>query len=132
MRVLPTALAAALVAALAGCGGGSSKNEPGRTVSAQAGTPIPVSAREYKFDPKTIVVSGAKGKAKVQIALKNDGALAHDVHVMKDGSDIGGTPAFTGGKTKTVTLALAPGQYTFLCTVGDHAQLGMEGKLTVK
>jgi plastocyanin len=122
----------ALVAALAGCGGGSDKDEPGRTVSVQAGAPIPVSADEYKFDPKTIVVNGAKREAKVAIALKNDGSLAHDLHVLKGEEDLGGTPVFTGGKTENVSLSLAPGDYTFICTVGDHETLGMKGKLTVK
>jgi len=31
-----------------------------------------------------------------------------------------------------VTANLAPGTYTFLCTVPGHAQAGMEGTLTVK
>lgn len=132
MRAVPTALAAAIVAALAGCGGGSSKDEPGRTVSVQAGKPILVSASEYKFDPKAIVVNGAKGRAKLEIALKNEGSLAHDLRVLKGEQDLGGTPVFTGGNTKTATVDLAPGDYTFICTVGDHATLGMKGKLTVK
>lgn len=132
MRVLPTALALAAAAALAGCGGGSDKDEPGRTVTVQAGKPIPVSGTEYKFDPETIVVTGAKGPTKVEIVLKNDGSLAHDLHVLKGEQDLGGTPVFTGGKSETTTLELAPGDYKFICTVGDHANLGMEGKLTVK
>jgi plastocyanin len=121
-----------MVAALAGCGGASSKDEPGRTVSVQAGNPIQVTAREYKFDPSTIVVNGAQSQAKVEIALKNDGSLAHDLHVLKGEQDLGGTPVFTGGKTESATVDLAPGEYTFICTVGDHAALGMKGKLTVK
>jgi plastocyanin len=121
-----------MVAAVAGCGGGSNKDEPGRTVSVQAGKPVTVTAGEYKFDPKTIVVNGAKGQAKVEIALKNDGSLAHDLHVLKGGQDLGGTPAFTGGETKSTTVDLAPGDYSFICTVGDHEQLGMKGTLTVK
>ncbi len=121
-----------MVAALVGCGGDSSKDEPGRAVTVQAGKAIPVSADEYKFDPKTIVVTGAKGQAKVEISLKNDGSLAHDIHVLKGAEDLGGTPAFTGGNSKSFSVDLAPGDYTFICSVGDHEQLGMKGTLTVK
>jgi uncharacterized cupredoxin-like copper-binding protein len=31
-----------------------------------------------------------------------------------------------------VRLRLEPGTYEMLCTVGDHAQLGMKGELTVR
>ena len=132
MRVLPTALALAAAAALAGCGGSSEDDEPGRTVTVPAGQLIPVSADEYKYDPETIVVTGAKGPTKLRIALKNNGSLAHDLTVQKDGEDVGGTPVFTGGKTENASVDVTPGEYTFICTVGDHANLGMEGKLTVK
>ena len=63
---------------------------------------------------------------------QNDGSLAHDLRIEKDSEDIGGTPIFTGGETKSAKVTLAPGDYEFLCTVGDHADRGMKGKLTVR
>jgi plastocyanin len=111
--------------ALAGCGGGSGS---GKSVTVPAGKPVAVKAQEYSFDPKTIQVSAGS----VRFELTNAGAQAHDLHVVKGGQDLGGTPIFSGGRTVGATVKLAPGTYDFVCTVGDHEQLGMKGKLTVK
>jgi plastocyanin len=119
-------LAATAAVALAGCGGGGGG---GKTVTVAGGKPIAVTADEYKFDPANIVV---KGGGPVRIQLRNDGSQAHDLHVERGGNDLGGTPVFSGGQTKTATLMLPAGRYDFVCTVGDHEQLGMKGTLTVK
>ena len=36
------------------------------------------------------------------------------------------------GGVSTVTIRLAPGRYTYFCSVGDHAKNGMHGTLTVR
>ena len=51
--------------------------------------------------------------------------------MQKDGSDLGGTPIFGPGKVESGQAKLGPGTYEFLCTVGDHAALGMRGTLVV-
>ena len=122
----PTTLAAAAAVALAGCGGGGGS---GKSVTLPAGKPLVVKADEYRFDPSNVVV---KAGGPLRIKLTNDGAQAHDLHIQRGGDDLGGTPVFSPGQTKTATVKLAPGQYDFVCTVGDHEQLGMKGKLTVK
>jgi uncharacterized cupredoxin-like copper-binding protein len=43
---------------------------------------------------------------------------------------LGATPTFAGG-SKTLTLKLRPGKYTFYCSVPGHRQAGMEGTLNV-
>jgi uncharacterized cupredoxin-like copper-binding protein len=43
---------------------------------------------------------------------------------------LGATPTFSGG-SRTLTLNLKPGTYTFYCTVPGHRAAGMEGTLTV-
>jgi uncharacterized cupredoxin-like copper-binding protein len=43
---------------------------------------------------------------------------------------LGATPTFMGG-SKTLTLKLKPGKYTFYCSVPGHRQAGMEGTLNV-
>jgi plastocyanin len=124
-RLLPLSALAAIV--LAGCGGDGDK--AGRTVTVKPGAAVAVVADEYSFDPETIVMTGG-GPLKVQ--LENRGALAHNLRVYDGGSEVGGTETFTGGKTRGATLRLRPGEYELLCSVGDHADLGMTGKLTVR
>ena len=125
-RLLP--LIALLVAGAAGCGGDDDK--PGRTITAQSGETIPVIADEYSFDPENIVLKGAGGE--LVVSLENQGVLAHNLKVVADGDELGGTPTFTGGNTREGRVKLEPGDYELVCTVGSHADLGMVGKLTVK
>jgi len=39
--------------------------------------------------------------------------------------------AITPGSTKDATVTLAAGEYTFVCKLNGHDQLGMKGTLTV-
>ncbi len=68
---------------------------------------------------------------KVTIDFDNPAALEHNVAIDQDGKEIASSATITEGKT-SVTADLAPGAYTFLCTVPGHAEAGMEGTLTVK
>jgi plastocyanin len=117
-------------AALPGCGGDDNGGGGGGAVTVQANAPIEVTADEYKFSPESIVVDGASGPLK--ITLRNDGATAHDLRVQRDGEDVGGTAIFGPDQSKTATVALEPGKYDFICSVGDHEALGMKGTLEVR
>ena len=132
------ALAASVLtlAVLAGCGGDDEKKDDGAqkkdAVTVGHNQPIAFGADEYSFEPKKVTVnSGTSKPSVVRFVLRNNGSLAHDLHVQKDGRDLGGTPIFGPGKTESGQATLAPGKYEFLCTVGDHAALGMKGTLTV-
>jgi plastocyanin len=114
---------------LASCGGDDSQPAKPRAVTVPATRGVSLSAREYAFDPSKLIVTGGGGELK--ITLRNRGSLAHDVHVLKGGRDIGGTPSFEGG-SRSAALSLAPGRYRLICTVGDHAQLGMRASLYVR
>jgi plastocyanin len=116
---------AALALLVAGCGG---NDKPGGTVTAPANGNVRVTGKEYSFDPSTIVVRGA---GSVRLTLDNKGSLAHNIKVEKDGRVIGGTQAFPAGESRSATVPLTSGTYEFLCTVGDHAELGMKGTLKV-
>ena len=94
--------------------------------------PIAFGAAEYKFEPNDVIVNAGTTKPTVvRFVMRNNGSLAHDLHVERDGEDLGGTPVFGPGKTESGQATLAPGKYEFLCTVGDHEGLGMKGTLTV-
>ena len=131
MRTLLTAVALALPAlGLVACGGDDNGGGGGPAVTFKKGQPVKVKGQEYKFDPGNVVVEGGGGPTTIE--FENGGSLAHNLRVQKGGADVGGTDTFQGGETKTTSVDLPPGEYEMLCTVGDHAQLGMKGKLTVR
>jgi plastocyanin len=66
----------------------------------------------------------------VTIGFTNASPVEHNVTVAQGSAVAGATPTFTGG-SKTLTLNLNPGTYTFYCTVPGHRQAGMEGTLKV-
>jgi plastocyanin len=82
---------------------------------------------EIAFD-KTSLTSKP---GKVTIDFTNPAPIEHDVAIEKDGKVIAKSELITQSKT-SVSAKLAPGTYTFLCTVPGHAEAGMEGTLVVK
>lgn len=86
-------------------------------------------------DPSAIAydkteLSSAPGK--VTIDFKNPAALEHDVAIEAEGGEeLAASEVVTEGET-SVSAELAPGTYTFFCTVVGHREAGMEGTLTVK
>lgn len=125
-RLVPLIVAAT---AVWGAGCGSDDESSGRSATVAAGSELQVVADEYSFDPERIVV---RPGGRLKIALENTGVLAHNLRVFHDGHDRGGTTTFTGGKTRDAALELEPGEYELICTVGNHADLGMKGKLTIE
>jgi|HubBroStandDraft_6_1064221.scaffolds.fasta_scaffold952898_2 plastocyanin len=69
----------------------------------------------------------------VKIAFTNKSPLSHNLTIQKgtNGAVVGATPTFDGG-TKVLSVKLAPGTYTFFCSVPGHRMAGMVGTLTVK
>jgi plastocyanin len=131
MRTLITALALLPAAlGLAACGGDDDDGGGGSAATFQKGQPVKVSGKEYSFDPGKITIEGGGGPTTID--FENAGSLAHNLRLEKDGEDVGGSPTFQGGETKSANVDLQPGEYEMICTVGDHADLGMNGTLTVK
>jgi len=94
-----------------------------------AATPLKLAANPgglLSFDSK--LLSAKAGT--VTIAFTNSSPVEHNVTVAQQSAVLAATPTFTGG-SKTVSLTLKPGTYTFYCSVPGHRQAGMEGTLKV-
>lgn len=77
----------------------------------------------------TSKVSVAPGS--VTIKFTNKSPVPHDVVLINSKKKIlGKTPIFKGG-TKSFTVKLTAGKYTYYCSVPGHRQAGMQGTLTV-
>jgi plastocyanin len=146
LRILALLLVTMLVALGAGCGGddGGGDTTAATTDTSAATTTEPagsgggggattVSMDEFSFDPKDLTVT--RGDT---LEVKNDGAVAHNLTIEK-GPDptektekLAGTPTFQGGSTEELTVDVAPGKHTMVCTVSGHRDAGMVGTITVK
>ncbi len=109
-------------------GSGKATEKPQAAAKGPGGTiQLAASPTDLAYD-KTSLTSKP---GKVTIDFDNPAALEHDVAIEQDGKEIAASETLAEGKT-SVTADLAPGTYTFLCTVPGHAEAGMEGTLTVK
>ncbi|HEV7585219.1 MAG TPA: plastocyanin/azurin family copper-binding protein [Solirubrobacteraceae bacterium] len=66
----------------------------------------------------------------VTITFTNSSPIEHNVAFAQGSAVIESTPTFRGG-SKSLTLNVKAGTYTFFCTVPGHRQGGMEGTLKV-
>jgi plastocyanin len=133
MRVLAAVLAAAAATLPLACG---DDDEPaGRTVTVPAEPPRPIEivGDEYFFDPSTVVMTGPGDEAvEIELVLDNRGDLAHNVRVFQEDEEIGGTPTFDGGEKRGGSVRVGAGEYRLVCTVADHEEQGMTGRLVVR
>lgn len=100
----------------------------------EAGAKGPGGTLELSADPTQIAFDTTTLDSKpgrVTIDFTNPATLEHDVAIEQDGKQIAVSETIGKGKT-SVSADLAPGTYTFLCTVPGHAEAGMEGTLTIK
>lgn len=124
-RRLAPALALALAAIVAACAGA-----PGP--SAAPATPIPsgvlaVDAKEYAFVPSAITVAASA----TRLSVRNTGAVEHELQVVQGDQVLGKVEGIGPGRTGELPLTLAAGEYTIICKLNGHDQLGMKGTLTV-
>ena len=144
------ALAGGLLA-LAGCGGSSGSN----STSSSSAASSPATTTSSSSTPASSASSGSSAASKlsltadpggqlkyntssltakagkVSIDFTNMSSLSHNVTVASSsGAIVGATPTFQGS-SKTVSLNLKPGTYTFYCSVPGHRMAGMQGTITV-
>ncbi len=113
------------MAGVAACGGGSLASV-GPATAAPSGL-VTFEAKEYRFTPSSLTVpTGA-----VAVSVRNAGSQNHQFEVFKGDERVGGIDLIGAGQTKDATLSLKPGDYTFVCKLNGHDQLGMKGTLTV-
>jgi plastocyanin len=114
-----------------------------KSPAATTGTPAPASSPASQGTPSTIALVADPGgllsyntkqlsakSGSVTITFTNAAALEHNVTIAEGGKVLGATPSFLGG-SRTLTLTLKAGTYTFYCSVPGHRQGGMEGTLSV-
>lgn len=83
-------------------------------------------AGQLSYNTKTLSAKAGT----VTIIMANMSPVEHNVTIAAGSKVLGATPTFTGA-TRTLSLKLKPGKYTFYCSVPGHRQAGMEGTLNV-
>jgi plastocyanin len=144
-----TLVAIALALGISACGGSSgssssasssaaasppatSSTAAAASSSGSASTSLSIAADPsgaLKFTKSTLTAKAGT----VTISFTNSSPLAHNLTVQQgtSGAVVGATPTFMGG-TKTLTVKLQAGTYTFYCSVPGHRAAGMQGTLTVQ
>jgi plastocyanin len=112
-----------------GCGG-EEEQPSGPPATVAASQLVEIVAGDYFFDPSAVVVEGGGGS--LELALDNQGAVAHNLTLFEGEEEVGATPTFAGGEERSATVELGPGVYRMVCTVADHEELGMVGELEVR
>jgi plastocyanin len=136
-------VAVAVTLGLAACGGSSSSSTTSSAAPASSSSSSSGSASggggsstiadsadpngNLKFTNSTLTAKAGKDT----VNFTNSSSLPHNMTIVdSSGKQVGATPTFTGG-TKSFTVDLKPGKYTFFCSVPGHREAGMQGTLTV-
>ena len=157
-RFLVFTLAFALGAAgLAACSSSSSsksstKSDTGGVTASSSptnGTPVAIEVGDTNGvdAPETMTVSPSSVAAgPVTFTVKNTGTIKHEMVVLKtegstltlnsdgkvsEAKSVGEIGDIQPGKTETLTLKLAAGQYELVCNIKDHYKMGMHAPFTV-
>ena len=87
---------------------------------------IELTTGDMKFAPKSLTIPA---NTDITLRITNEGKLPHDVVLV--GTSLA-TARIVSGATAELTLNLAPGTYTFICSVLGHKQAGMVGTIVVQ
>ncbi len=109
--------------------GGEEKGGAEEPVSGPGGTlEIASVGDELKFDVTELETKPGK----VTIDFENGSPLPHNVEIEDEAGEVlGGTETISESEA-TAEVELAPGTYTFFCSIPGHREAGMEGTLVVK
>jgi plastocyanin len=114
---------AALLAAtlLVGCGAAG-------PVTQASGGRVEITLDDFLVEPQE--VRAARGE--LTFAVANRGRLGHNFRVRGDEGELVAVKTLLPGEDATRSADLAPGSYKMLCTVANHEQLGMTGRIVVR
>ena len=121
------ALASLVALALVGTGSAFAVTNSTTAKATSKTTIVKVKASEFKFVLSTKTVKPGK----VVFKVTNVGKEAHNFVILSGINKA--TPLIQPKKTVNLTVTFKKkGKYTYECTVGEHAEEGMLGTLTVK
>ena len=126
------AILVALPLTIAACGDDdedttSASSTDTTTAAGATGESVAITETEFSIDP-----SDVKTKAgEVTFDITNDGGTVHNLEIEGNGVEEVSDDLDPGQKGE-LTVDLQPGTYEMYCAIGDHADQGMEGTLTVE
>jgi plastocyanin len=134
--ILALLLALAALAIAAGCGGGDDEDEDTAattTTEVGGGGAQTVTMTEFEFDPNDLTASQGD-----KITADNTRSSVHNLTI-EEGPDpeqaskeLAGTPDVSAGDSAELTVDVDPGEYSIVCTIGNHRELGMVGTIKVE
>ena len=138
-RILPLTLVIAAVGVAAGCGGDDDDEEaaaPAETATeteAAGGGGQTVEMTEFEFEPNDLTASQGD-----TITAENTGSAVHNLTI-EEGSDpeqasteVAATPDVDAGQSGELNVDVDPGEYSIVCTIANHRELGMIGTIKVE
>jgi len=136
-------LASTLLLLAGACSSSSGPAGPTATPASPSDGQITIVSSEWGYGPEAIVLQLGQ---EVRLTFENEGAILHnfkvddlEIEVIEEISSGGFSgdegELFVGADSDDVGLLrfvpLEAGEYEFYCTIANHRQLGMEGRLTV-
>ena len=113
------ALAAAV--ALSGCGGLG-------PVTLVRENRLEITLDDFLIAPQNVRAR----RGELTIVVTNRGRLGHNFRLRDEDRELVEVTTLLPGEEATEAADLRPGRYTMLCTVANHEQLGMTGRIVVR
>jgi uncharacterized cupredoxin-like copper-binding protein len=123
-----------LALAVGACSASSSPSAPASALAAP--TPassddsgvVNVTASEYQFEPSTITARPGE----VTFRVSNGGSEKHSFEIFKGDQVVDEIEGLGPGVERDLTVTLAAGSYSAVCTLPGHEEAGMMATLTVQ
>jgi plastocyanin len=118
VRTIAALLAAAV---LVGCGGSG----PAVQVRDQR---VEIELDDFLIRPQNLRADAGR----LTFAVTNRGRLGHNFRLRDEGREVVEVTTLLPGESARASATLKPGSYKMVCTVANHEQLGMTGRLVVR